>query len=201
MDTHLPPKPRAILHAAGDLFLRDGYSAVSMDAVARQAGVSKATLYAHFEGKDALFSAVVASNCQAMAGTIVKGAGHDAEIREGLTRVGDTLLRFLMQPRTIAMHRLVMAEASRDPALAEAFLEAGPRTARLLLSEWMAEEQRRGRLDPQVPALRLATQFGALLRTDLWLRAGLGLGPAAGDEEIAACVAEAVEMMVRAYAA
>ncbi|WP_160123385.1 TetR/AcrR family transcriptional regulator [Rhodovarius lipocyclicus] len=199
MDTHLPPKPRAILLAAGELFLRDGYAAISMDAVAKQAGVSKATLYAHFASKDALFAAVVASNCRAMAGAVTGGTGHESELREGLRRVGETLLRFLLSPRTIAMHRIVMAEASRDPGLAEAFLESGPRTARRLLSEWMAEEQRRGRLDGAVPALLVATQFSALLRNDLWLRAGLGLVPAASDEDIAACVAEAVEMMVRAY--
>ena len=60
------PKARAILDAAGALFLDEGYPAVSMDAVARRAGVSKATLYAHFESKEALFAAIVAAGCQRM---------------------------------------------------------------------------------------------------------------------------------------
>jgi len=38
------PKRRQIVAAAEALFLAQGYGAVSMDAVARRAGVSKATL-------------------------------------------------------------------------------------------------------------------------------------------------------------
>src|ERR1700755_3264220 len=55
-----PEKTEAILEAAGQLFREQGYGAVSMDQIAREAGVSKATVYAHFESKDELFGAVVA---------------------------------------------------------------------------------------------------------------------------------------------
>ena len=53
------PKRRAIVRAATELFLRAGYGAVSMDAIAARAGVSKRTLYRHVSGKDALFGAVI----------------------------------------------------------------------------------------------------------------------------------------------
>ena len=53
------PKRRAILNAATELFAARGYGAVSMDAIARAADVSKATLYAHFESKDRLFATIV----------------------------------------------------------------------------------------------------------------------------------------------
>ncbi len=42
------PKRQLVLDAAASLFMAHGYGAVSMDAVARAAGVSKATLYAYF---------------------------------------------------------------------------------------------------------------------------------------------------------
>ena len=40
-------KRRQILEAAARLFLRDGFEATTMDAIAHEADVSKATVYAH----------------------------------------------------------------------------------------------------------------------------------------------------------
>src|SRR5690606_21000215 len=48
-----------ILEAASQLFLRDGYSATSIEAVLEASGGSKATLYSYFSTKDELFRAVV----------------------------------------------------------------------------------------------------------------------------------------------
>ena len=52
-------KVRPILRAARAVFLAHGYGEASMDLVARDAGVSKATLYVYFSGKRELFSAIV----------------------------------------------------------------------------------------------------------------------------------------------
>jgi TetR/AcrR family transcriptional regulator, mexJK operon transcriptional repressor len=49
-----------ILSAATNLFLRDGYAAMSMEAVAKAAGVSKRTLYARFADKAVLLQHAVA---------------------------------------------------------------------------------------------------------------------------------------------
>ena len=53
-------KAATVLRAARHAFLASGFGAVSMDAIAREAAVSKATVYAHFNSKEALFGAVVA---------------------------------------------------------------------------------------------------------------------------------------------
>ena len=52
-------KRQSILEAAAGLFLEHGFSQTSMDLVANTAGVSKQTVYSHFNNKDALFSAVI----------------------------------------------------------------------------------------------------------------------------------------------
>src|SRR5215217_4650027 len=139
------PKPRAILDAAGKLFLAQGFAAVSMDAVAREAGVSKATLYAHFPGKDALFAAMVAERCDRMASEASALAGHGGGTEAALRRLCRTVLGFLVAPSTIAIHRIVQAEAVRAPGLAEAFYAAGPGAGLARLACWIAEEQRLGR--------------------------------------------------------
>ena len=57
-------KAESILAAAKRMFLESGFGAVSMDAIAREAGVSKATVYAHFAGKEELFGAVIGRECE-----------------------------------------------------------------------------------------------------------------------------------------
>ena len=51
------PARDRLLEAAGELFYESGIAATGVDAVLRRAGVSPATMYAHFAGKDALVAA------------------------------------------------------------------------------------------------------------------------------------------------
>jgi AcrR family transcriptional regulator len=51
------PARERLLTAAGELFYESGIAATGVDAVLTRAGVSPATMYAHFAGKDALVAA------------------------------------------------------------------------------------------------------------------------------------------------
>jgi TetR/AcrR family transcriptional regulator, mexJK operon transcriptional repressor len=53
-----PRKRRAILDAAGTVFLRDGFARASIDVIAAEAKVSKQTVYNHFGDKERLFTAM-----------------------------------------------------------------------------------------------------------------------------------------------
>ncbi|MFO1059399.1 MAG: helix-turn-helix domain-containing protein [Dongiaceae bacterium] len=53
------PTRRRILDAAYGLFYRNGFARVGVDQVAARAGVTKRTLYYHFDSKDALLAAVL----------------------------------------------------------------------------------------------------------------------------------------------
>ncbi len=109
-----------ILEVATEFFLRDGYGSTSIEAVAKAAGVSKRTFYHRFEGKPALFGAVV----QHVVGHIrpppdvplVAGA-TPAEI---LQRLAGLMLDAALLPEALALSRLILAEATRFPAMAEA---------------------------------------------------------------------------------
>ncbi|MBV8932811.1 MAG: TetR/AcrR family transcriptional regulator [Kutzneria sp.] len=69
----------ALVSSAVELFTLRGYSATSLDEVAKRARVTKGALYHHFTGKQALFEAAFAAvECKAMRrlGEIVSGAGR-----------------------------------------------------------------------------------------------------------------------------
>ena len=69
-------KHRAILEAAEELFLRQGFLGTSMDEIASLAGVSKQTVYARFSSKEALFVAMCGGMTSAAAATIETGMGE-----------------------------------------------------------------------------------------------------------------------------
>lgn len=54
------PTPQRIADAAYELFYKEGFAHVGVDAIAEAAGITKRTFYYHFDSKDALVAAVLA---------------------------------------------------------------------------------------------------------------------------------------------
>ncbi len=73
-----------LLEAAAAVFARAGYADASAEAIAREAGMSKATFYEHFDNKEecilALFDQAAGETLQAM-GEATSAAGHDSRKR------------------------------------------------------------------------------------------------------------------------
>jgi len=76
-----------ILEAGFHLFFREGYARASIDMIAAEAGITKRTLYNHFDSKDQLLDAVLASQTQRSL----------ARFQEWTGRKGDTIAGFLDQ--------------------------------------------------------------------------------------------------------
>jgi len=87
-DPRASEKRRRIIEAAWRLALRNGLRAATMEALAREAGVAKGTLYAHFSDKDAVFDGVVADLLVELAAAFDLGMQSDGAIAE---RVGAAL--------------------------------------------------------------------------------------------------------------
>jgi TetR/AcrR family transcriptional regulator, mexJK operon transcriptional repressor len=198
-DNSESPKHRAIMDAATELFAARGYGAVSMEAIARAADVSKATLYAHFESKDRLFATIVQVACRenfSPADDLPEGT-RAPDLQEALTAIGGRILRFLLRDRSLAIHRLVIAESVRFPELGRAFYENGPIAGRERLAAWLSNQP--GLLVPE-PELA-AEHFLALLRSGLYLRATLGLEYDPSELTIETTVTAAVRTFMRAFGA
>jgi AcrR family transcriptional regulator len=82
-----------LLDAAVEELARDREA--SMEAVARRAGVARATLYAHFPSREALIEAVTERAIAASAEVIASASPDDGDPREALTRVLATAWRTL----------------------------------------------------------------------------------------------------------
>src|SRR5712691_6001041 len=130
-------KAETVLAGAERAFLASGFGAVTMDAIAREAGVSKATVYAHFSGKEELFGAVIGRECERYFARFSARELDPSDVRASLTVLGRRFLELVLSPDAIALHRIIVGEVIRFPALGEVFWRAGPERERVQIQAFL----------------------------------------------------------------
>jgi TetR/AcrR family transcriptional regulator, mexJK operon transcriptional repressor len=118
-------KREAILETAWAMFLERGVQSTALDAVARQAGVSRVTLYSHFADKTALFETAVEHEMTQLARTHCAGT-LDQSLRDGLIGFGLALMQFLTSPGPSSYYSVLAGELRHHPDLARRFYDLGP---------------------------------------------------------------------------
>lgn len=195
-----PEKRAAILEAAVTLFLARGYEGVSMDAIAHTAGVSKLTVYSHFEDKESLFAASVTECCEQQLPHRLFFPSADLPVAEALQMIGHGFMELVMDERAITLHRVVIGQAGQNPRLTEIFYSAGARRTLQDMEDFLRQVDQSGALRLPDPA-RAAEHFFCLLKGLRHLRVLVGLSPKPTRAEREAHVDEVVAMFMRAYAA
>jgi TetR/AcrR family transcriptional regulator, mexJK operon transcriptional repressor len=192
-------KAESILAAAKRAFLAAGFGAVSMDAIAREAGVSKATVYAHFAGKEELFGAVIGRECERYFARVSTSELDPLDVTASLRVLGRRFLDLVLSPDGIALHRIILAEVTRLPALGEVFWRAGPERQRLQIEAFLKKASAAGSLE-LADARLAAEQFVSLVRSDIQLRHLLRLESHTDQRGISAAVEAGVATFMRAFA-
>src|SRR5258708_12083440 len=149
-------KRGAIVEAARQAFLENGYAQTSMDRIAETAGVSIKTVYRHFENKDDLLSAVMQAACRPCGFEELKGKKQDqAPLLEGpwfskpprpaLVMAGVEYLQHALSKEELALYRVVTQDAHRFPELGrryrERFVERRNALFSRYLDRWTAVEK------------------------------------------------------------
>ena len=190
-------KAETILSAAERAFLASGFGAVSMDAIAREAGVSKATVYAHFANKEELFGAVIAAVSERFGGFSALEL-DPRDIERSLTTIAHRFLDLVLSPESIAVNRIIIGEVTRFPVLGSVFWEAGPACVRAQIETFLRRAGEVGSL--VIDDARLAAeQFVSLVRGEIHLRQLLRLGAEGDMAGLAAAAESAVATFLRAF--
>lgn len=158
-------KRDVIAAAAVDAFLERGFVGASMDDIATRAGVSKATVYAHFGSKEQLFVDVVVAAVKAVGDPVhddVRDLADTDDLAHGLQVVARRQLGLVMTCHIVALRRLVIAEATRFPDVARAFHDQGPARTVEALAQTFRQLDDRGLLDCPDPTVA-ASQFNWLV--------------------------------------
>lgn len=206
--TGRPPRELAgevegrILDAARDVFLEHGLAGASIDEIASRARAGKPTIYARFESKEALFTAVVMRNV-ASVGDVHIHLSDEAKLEERLAEVGAAVLQRALASDNMGLMRLAIAEARRFPDLANSVHRQarahGVEVVARLLSE-VAQSDELGTLPAFAPE-RLATttrSFLDLVLLPMLMRALFGEKPKALQADIGPHVARSVAFFLAA---
>ncbi len=186
-------KQRQILGGARAVFLRDGFDGASMNDIAREAGVSKGTLYVYFPSKEALFAAYVADDRRRQAEQIVPYASA-ASLGEALVAIGTAFMREMLAPSHIAQLRIVTAAAAKFPEIGRAFYDAGPGYGQERIAAFLAGRSDIAIADPAGAAV----DFVNLTQGTL-LRRALFLSETSGQAEIDRTVRAGVRAFLRLH--
>jgi AcrR family transcriptional regulator len=112
-------RPRQILEAAFRVFGARGFHQATLDDVARQAGITKGTIYLYFPSKAALFTAMLKARLTAVIPSPEAADGRALSSLEGrLATVGRDVYRFLSSPAYLTMFRTVVGEVAQFPEVA-----------------------------------------------------------------------------------
>jgi TetR/AcrR family transcriptional repressor of mexJK operon len=192
-------KRAAILHAAKDLFVKQGFEGTSMDAIANKAGVSKLTVYSHYRDKESLFAAAVSAKCEEQMPAEIFSADLKGPIRKQLLTIARAFFGLITAGDAIAIHRTIVANAATSPKLAQMFWEAGPLKTQAGMEAFLREEVAGGKLEiPDVH--RAAIQFFCLLKGECHARMEFGLSEPMSQREIDEHLNATVDLFLRAYA-
>lgn len=126
-DNTLVPDPKRvlILRIARAHFTSEGFASTKMEAVAREAGVSTATVYAQFAGKADLFAAVIDDAAEDFTRQMLQVFAQPRPARDQLRDFAVGYARFMADPFVRSVFRLVMAERPRFRDVAVKFFEKG----------------------------------------------------------------------------
>jgi TetR/AcrR family transcriptional regulator, mexJK operon transcriptional repressor len=152
----------AVERAARELFIERGFDGVSVDEIARRAGVSKPTIYAHFGDKAGLFTYILEGACARLLAPIVDPTAEQRPIAEVLVDLAYSYTRTVLAPDVLSLHRLFMAEAERFPDLSRRYYAAGPETAHRALAAFLKARSELGEIACANPMMA-AEQFAGLV--------------------------------------
>jgi AcrR family transcriptional regulator len=192
-------KRRQVLDGARRVFLSAGFDGASMGEIARNAGVSKGTLYVYFDSKESLFEALILDERRGLAEVLFRLDEDDPDVKAVMRRLGLSFLDMMVRPEHVSSVRMVIGAAEKFPRFGKVFFQAGP-----------CEGVRRlkGYLDAQVEAGRLAIadtslaaqHFLDLCQGSLMRRLLFAAGETPTAEERAYTVDEAIRVFFAAYA-
>lgn len=190
-------KRDAILDAAKRLFTQEAYERVSLDAVAAEAGVSKVTIYSHFQSKEALFVAAISAGCDQVFAAVQIAAASKGRLEDILFQLGRDFMRMISDPEVDALHGVMLAEGARRPELPRMFYENVVERSTRILADFLQAQADAGRIacgDSYIAA----TQFLAVVQGHFFYRQQLGI-ESAEDDDMTGYIRACVTMMLRAW--
>lgn len=124
-------KEQQILNVASEHFLNHGYEGTSINAMARDSGISKESIYRNYSSKKVLFEAVIAKELQDYQHKLhaVDLENESMSLEDALTKMAQSILGTVTSDRTLSLRRLIFQETRVSPDIGNYYHEIGPNAA------------------------------------------------------------------------
>lgn len=182
-----------LLEIATRMFMEQGFDTTSMERLAEAAAIGKATLYARYADKTALFAAVLRRRILEVYGPLeeefAQVPAHE-DLATTLTRIAARLLAMSLSDSSVTLGRILSAQGPKFPDLARLAISEGTgrpiRIVETVLARY-ADDPRYDIGDRALAAdLFLALVLGRASRFKIF---GLALDPVELEQRTAAAVA------------
>ncbi|MCK0095707.1 TetR/AcrR family transcriptional regulator [Yoonia sp. F2084L] len=164
-----------ILHAARRLFFEHGFEKVSTDLLAREAAVSKASIYRHFKNMADILRCVTEAEAVKFREVTPPKIETLADLREALTQYSTKLLTFLNAADTMEFSRLMHEEARDNPDIGRTFFDAAYGQTQNDFAKMFTTAQSKGVLSDETDAMDIAEDLMGLLEGLGMVRVQLGV--------------------------
>ncbi|SAK64306.1 TetR family transcriptional regulator [Caballeronia glebae] len=189
-------KRAAIVNAAVAEFIAAGYDATSMDRIAARAGVSKRTVYNHFESKEALFAAILHRLWDASETGDAAVYSADEPLRAQLLAMLTRKLRLMNDEAFLSLARVAIAAGIHSPERARDMVaRIGEREEDVTV--WIRKAAADGRLAVTDPVFAAQQLHGVVKGFAFWPQVTMGQPPLSNTEQKK--VAEAAADMFLAH--
>lgn len=141
-----------ILQGATEVFLNHGYAGTSMDRVAAAAGVSKQTIYSHFQDKEGLFAALIERVTIQRIQQELGAEELQGEPERLLRQLAHAFLERMGNPDYLNVLRIIIAESVRFPELAQLYSRTVVHRGRQILVRYFEAHPELQIADPEATA-------------------------------------------------
>ena len=117
-------KRAKILQAAKSIFLKMGYHATNMNQIAKEAGVTKLTVYNHFQDKANLFICAIEESCEESIRAKQFELTPDSDFRQALYLMCQRALSIIYLPEAMKLDRVLFELAAEQSPLTQQFFDA-----------------------------------------------------------------------------
>ncbi len=191
MEQNREKKRRAILQAAEEIFLSEGYVDANMDHISALAQVTKQTVYRYYPSKIELFKATLQQMGQSDEMDFLSPL-QLSDTKEALYQFAYGFIQAHLSQKHLSTYRLLIADSAKAPEIVKSFFDIGPNDTDRQLKAFFSE-----RLGVEKPDSLVQLWTGMLLSH----RSGILVGmPRPDDKELEQYAQDATDFLLSAVA-
>lgn len=191
-------KRARILQAAKAIFLKSGYHGTSMNQIAQEAGVTKLTVYNHFQDKVNLFICAITETCEETLCTKQFDLDTSADFYQTLSNVCSRALQIIYSPEALKLDHVLLELAAEQNPLALQFFEASHTRMENQLAEFFQKAAQLGFIQADDPIYQTELLLTLLLGVRHH-KVLLGITAAPNAQELEQIIRDAIDLFLLKY--